>query len=274
MLEADDGEAVADLWGRLRPQGPPLPAESWREALFRALSGNDLCFRLAERLARPRPLDGLAAELGDDTGREVTEEEVLLWLALGAAARAGDRPLLRPVVHAFVRGLDRAVVDFPEADAPPRLWLSPEAQAREEGEDGLRHLDVTTCTTCGQHYFVHHVEDLEVGGKGPSGGQLVEDRAFWRPLEEAGGGARVVLLDRVLGEEDEDPPAHTHPVGLCRWCGTLHSTERDTCDDCGRSGSLVPLRAVEFHRDHGGYLTACLSCRATGRSFVSVRRVT
>ena len=41
------------------------------------------------------------------------EEEVLIWLALGAAAQREGRALLRPVVHAFVRGVAGGVVTFP-----------------------------------------------------------------------------------------------------------------------------------------------------------------
>ena len=88
-------------------------------------------------------------------GRPVTEAEILAWLTLGAAARRHDRPLLRPVVHGFVRGIGGAVATFPEDHGGPRLWLAAEDQeAGLESDDSHAHFPVTTCTTCGQHYYI------------------------------------------------------------------------------------------------------------------------
>src|SRR5690606_5541942 len=94
--------------------GARLAAERWRESLWDHLSRNEVVFQIAHALERPRALDDLAEELSKTLGRGVPAEEILLWLALGAASRKDGRPLLRPVVHAFVRGLGGAVVTFPE----------------------------------------------------------------------------------------------------------------------------------------------------------------
>ena len=69
-------------------------------------------------------------------GRPVTEAEILAWLTLGAAARQEGRPLLRPVVHGFVRGISGAVVTFPEGEAGPRLWLAAEDEIETTGDEG------------------------------------------------------------------------------------------------------------------------------------------
>jgi hypothetical protein len=65
-----------------------------------------------------------------------------------------------------------------------------------------------TCTTCGQHYFVHHVRDFTFTDRVSGGGEAVANRVIWRPLEEQLGGDRVVLLDRlVIDAADDDDDA-------------------------------------------------------------------
>lgn len=133
----------------------------------------------------------------------MTEEELLAWLALGAASRREGRPLLRPVIHAFVSGVAGAVVTFPPDHAGPRLWLSAEAEAAAEADEGddtgdrqLYRFPVTTCGACGQHYFVHHVADLRVTAKGLEGGTAIDDRWYWEAIDATlDGASRVVLLD-------------------------------------------------------------------------------
>ena len=97
--------------------------------MYAALSRNELVFRLNEELETPRALDELPPALERHVGRPVTEAEILAWLTLGAAARHEGRPLLRPVVHGFVRGIGGAVVSFPEGAVGPRLWLAAEDEA-------------------------------------------------------------------------------------------------------------------------------------------------
>ena len=100
----------------------------------------------------PRALDELPAVLEQQTGRPVTEAEILSWLTLGAVARREGRPLLRPIVHGFVRGIGGAVVTFPEDAARARLWLAAEDEVgRGELDENHAHFPVMTCTTCGQH---------------------------------------------------------------------------------------------------------------------------
>ena len=149
--EEDPDAAVRSAYRAL--SGDSLPEGDWPGALHAVLSRNELVFLLNEELRTPRALDELPPALEKHCGRPVTEAEVLAWLTLGAAARKNDRPLLRPVVHGFVRGIGGAVATFPEDAGGPRLWLTAEDEG-DRHEPGANHkpFPVMTCTTCGQHY--------------------------------------------------------------------------------------------------------------------------
>src|SRR5262249_47569089 len=154
------GTAIAEAYRGL--SGNDLSPGDWQERLFDALAASDLCYRMTEALVRAMALEALSKRLSGELGRAVTEEEILCRLVLGGEARREGRPLLRPVVHDFVRGVGGAVVSFPETDGAPRLWLSAEDRRGTPDESRAR-LPVMTCSTCGQHYFEHWVQDLEVG---------------------------------------------------------------------------------------------------------------
>ena len=247
----------------------------WPEALHTALSRNELVFRLNEELHSPRALDELPEVLGRHVGRPVAEAEILAWLALGAAARRDGRPLLRPVVHGFVRGIGGAVVTFPEDASGARLWLAAEDDVRrdESGESHAR-FPVMTCTTCGQHYYVAFLEDFTFTGKQPGGGQAGSGGHCWPSLEETHGGKRVVLFDRLIGASDGDgnddgdgvPHARTAPLHFCRRCGTAHPAAVSRCRHCGAEGATVALHAIRQSgkSPNPGALTSCLSCGSAG----------
>ncbi|MDA2923350.1 DEAD/DEAH box helicase [Acidobacteria bacterium AH-259-L09] len=251
--------------------GAELDLDYWEESLYETLSANEALYQISEILRAPLPLADLVTTLEEKLGRKVPEEEVLCWLALGAAAKRDGRPLLRPIVHAFVRGVSGAVVTFPRDHTGPRLWLSAE-DASEEDQDGFFRLPILTCTTCGQHYFEHFTADFHFFGAVPEGGEAIEDRAIWRPQEGPLGGRRLILLDRLVGgveadgDEENEPsiPPHTVPIHFCRFCGTLHPEERKLCDGCGREDALVGLFGVRQNQDTPEKLVSCLSCKATG----------
>jgi len=279
LAALDDGESpgvkVAFAYERMGGHG--VSAEGWQESLYRELSRNELCYRLASTLKRPVPLGELSEAMGEAFGRDVPEEEILCWLALGAASRREGRPLLRPVVHAFVRGVGGAVVTFPPGEDGPKLWLSAEEEqehGKGDSTEELTRLAITTCRTCGQHYFIHFVADIAITSKGLAGGEAVSTRQFWRAKEEAQGGRRILLLDRLVSsdEEDEEDPARTQPVFLCRFCGALHPGGPGAiarCDACGREGDLVRLLAMEDREKHPGFLISCLSCKTPGHEWGS-----
>ncbi len=236
-----DGMLVADILELLT--GSRIPAEGWPEHLYGALAANELCHAIAAQLGVPRPLEQLAAELAAKVGRAVGEGEVLSYLVLGAASRRDGRPLLRPVVHGFLRGVGGAVVTFPPDQGGPRLWLSADQIETPEGES-VAKLPILTCNTCGQHYFEHSLADFRFGPAGLEGGEAVADRRVWRSQEAGQGGARVLLLDRLVGaEEDDDDPARSRAVFFCRSCGAVHPADIPGCDACGRTSPLVRLLA-------------------------------
>ena len=262
-----DGRDIRTVYRNL--SGTDLSAGHWPEALHTALSKNEVVYRLSEVLGRPCTLHDLPAELEKAAGRPVTEAEILCWLTLGAAARCEGRPLLRPVVHGFVRGISGAVVSFPENEDGPRLWLAAEDEVEAGGkEDPHAHFPLTTCTTCGQHYFVTFLKDFEFTGKVPGGGEASGKSSFWEPLEESRGGCRLVLLDRIVGgSEDEEMEEHDRIAALhfCRRCGAAHPEAAIRCLHCGVAGNTFVLYAVRQKKDNPGVLASCLSCGAAGR---------
>lgn len=268
--DAEVGAAVSHIYAQMT--GVKLNSKHWQSELYDVLSANELVYQLASILRGPQSLSQLLWMLKERIGRRVPEEEVLIWLALGAASRKDARPLLRPVLHAFVRGVGGAVVTFPKDSERPKLWLSAEDTAGTN-QDDLYRLPILSCTTCGQHYFEHWVEDFDFTGKRPEGGQAVGDVTMWRPQAKEHDGDRLLLVDRLITQdEDEDTgpaenyPNSTRPLYLCRYCGTLHSTELKTCGHCGLGGNLIALLAARQKADHKGNLTSCLACKSQGRS--------
>lgn len=262
--------------------GSRLDTARWQESLYDRLAANELVYQIAESLHGPRPLADLVEDLGRAVGRAVPEEEVLAWLALGAVSRKDGRPLLRPVVHAFVRGVGGAVVTFPVEQPGPKLWLS--AEEAVAGDSDLHRLPVLSCTTCGQHYFVHHAADFSFLENAPQGGEAVENRVVWRALDPAQGGNRLVLVDRLVtddqgdeggdgdGDGDPTPRRWGAPIFLCRFCGALHPAQQPRCDGCGRDTPLVGLFVVRQKDAAPGYLTSCVACGALGRQRVGLYR--
>lgn len=280
-LLAESVAAVEDVSGVLtrvvyeKLAGKQLPEGEWSEVLYDALCTNEIAWQLTEVLGKPIELLELPEKMEGLVGRPVSEAEILAWLTLGAAARNGNRPLLRPVVHAFVRGISGAVVTFPIGQRAPQLWLAAEDEIHENGDgDRNAHFPVTTCTTCGQHYFLSFLKDFDFTRKKPGGGEAAGQTSFWEPLSEAQGGKRLVLLDRIIGgsgddDGDEDNALEEHDrtatLHFCRSCGAAHPNELSRCLNCGVSGEMITLYAVRHSKDNPGYLTSCLCCRANGR---------
>jgi len=289
-VEAEEGDEIAAHVGEAYQTlaGRPLPAGIWAERLHAELARNEVVHQLSELLAEPRALGALPEALRPHVGREVSEAEILAWLTLGAAARDDGRPLLRPVVHAFVRGISGAVVTFPEAQVEvetgdeavsatsgAKLWLAAEDEMQATGEGRYAHLSVLTCTTCGQHYYVTSLKDFAFSGRAPGGGEAVGDAVFWEPLGQAQGGVRALLVDHVVGgADDADLDQHDRlaPIHLCRRCGAAHHEEAGRCLQCGVAGRTVKLHAIRQNRVNPGKLTACLSCDSKARRLRGIYR--
>ncbi len=267
--EQDRDAAVRRIYRALA--GAELPGGEVARALHEALSRIEIAFQLNEALESPRSLNELPPEIGKKVGRPVSEAEILAWLTLGAAAQREGRPLLRPVMHGFVRGIIGAVVSFPGESQDLCLWLAAEDEIEAAGgESQSAHFPVTTCTTCGQHYFVTFLRDFEFFGRAPGGGDADGDGSYWEPLEEAQGGRRVVMTDRIVGGSDDEAiedDLRTAALYFCCHCGAAHPAAVTRCLQCSALGESIELHAVRQKKDNPGYLTSCLSCGANGRRF-------
>lgn len=257
----DSAAAVARVWQELT--GIALSPANWETELYDQLIANELLFQIAEGLNQPEALNVLLDGLAGKIGRPVPEEEVIFWLTLGAFVRRDGRPLIRPVVHGFVRGILGGIVVFEEGSDDPRLLLSAEDDPEEERK--LR-LPLYTCTTCGQHYFEHHLADFSYTGLTPGGGQASDGGPWWETLDKNQGGNRLLLTDRLISaEEDEAEHEHMHLLHLCRHCGAAHDKAAARCNQCGHTGNMIPLYAIRQKEDRIGYLASCVCCGTHGR---------
>ena len=267
LEHTDPGMAISYFYQQMWGGKHPLTPDRWQEDLYDRLSANELVFQLHLLLRRPCHIKDLVSQLTQRNDRPISEAELLIWLALGAASRKVGRPLLRPVIHGFVRGVSGAVVTF--ADDKPTIWLSVEDKAQQQ--DDRYALPVLTCTTCGQHYFEHWVQDFRFQDKDktPKGGQAHGNQRMWPPQTEEHQGKRVILSDRLISSEDDadpdDPPGSTAAVYFCRACGTLHDAPALRCLHCQRLGDLMPLLVIPQQQKTLGQLHRCICCRAQAK---------
>lgn len=258
-------QPVGQVCGQLT--GESLPVGDWRAALYEQLRGNEIAAQICVLLDRPRNVQSLVEALGKNVGRVVSEEELLVYLTLGAASLHEGRPLLRPVVHGFVRGISGGVVTFENGDRP-QLWLSAEDELADDGQQRIWRPAVHTCTTCGQHYFVSALKDFSYVKTRPEGGQCGESgSSFWEAMDETTGGQRVILVDHILNMDEEETARHDRTTQLffCRSCGAAHPEQFGRCLGCGDVQDPVRLFAVRTGEKHPGFLNRCLSCTANGR---------
>ena len=142
------------------------------------------CSRLNELLAQPRALHELPRRSSRRPAGTVSEAEILSWLTLGAAAQVDGRPLLRPVVHGFVRGISGAVVSFPDGDSAPQLWLAAEDESRPVAATAIRPLPRDHLHDLRPALLRRAPEGLRVQRKGARGRRRRRRASFWEPLEE------------------------------------------------------------------------------------------
>jgi replicative superfamily II helicase len=285
-VDAPDERVAAELSACLvELGGARLPERGWQDALTSQLASNELVYRLADLLRSPRALSDLPALLEPLATRPVSEHEILCWLALGVATgRGGHEPLLRPVVHSFIRGVGGAVVTLSNQSGGARLWLAGDEAEQELGE-AHRRFPIFTCTTCGQHYYETWVKDfrLTAGKSGPEGGDQQSDARIWEHLADELGGARALFVDRLVVQPDEDeddedlrevealPAGHEfehrrlHPMWICGHCGGLSDANTSVCAACHTGGGLVAVQVVRSKEELPGVLHSCVACAAPGR---------
>jgi ATP-dependent helicase YprA (DUF1998 family) len=269
LAAVDAADPSSDIQAIFRNlTGEVLPEGDWQGSLHDALIANETAYCIREALDSPRSLESLIAEISLQLNRPISEQEVLVYLALGAAAFKGGRPVYRPVVHGYVRGIPGGVVTFPEGE-DAQLWLSSEEELSQDTEQQLWRAPVHTCTTCGQHYYVSWLKDFEFTGTEPAGGQLAEGgKAYWQSLDKDHGGKRAVFLDQVISQEEADDLEEekwSANLFICRHCGSAHQEDGERCLSCGVEGPLVQLYAVKTSVKHPGFLGSCISCKSRGR---------
>lgn len=239
---------------------------NWQNNLYDYLSRNDLVYRIAKLLKRPKQLKNVCLIISAEIKRTVSEEEILFWLTLGTYAVKDGKHLLRPVVHAFVRGISGAVVTFPENNIP-KLYLSAEEISEEKK---FKTFEVLSCNTCGQHYFIHFIKDFHISKNELKGGEILGDNVKWESLSQSRSGNRIILLDKLISFEEEDDNEEmdipsTKELYLCRVCGCAHYQNTTSCLSCGIQDKLVKLFVVkQKDESEQSKLRACLSCKSRG----------
>jgi ATP-dependent helicase YprA (DUF1998 family) len=262
--------ACTTLFGR-----PTSYKDTWREQLYRDMVRWTVPYQLAEKVKYPLSLQTLQGSFKDIRRDPISEEEILAWFALGAAARNEGRPLFRPVVHNFVRGIAGAQVTLDPTTSKPTLYLS--GEDRITSSDTRFPFSVVVCTTCGQHYFKHSVAGLEPLSGGFGGGHQTLHGQHWDHVPSGDEGTVLYLFDKIRGESDdeseEDEAERSHsakirsvPLYVCTECGLLADHEPDTCPSCSRSGCFARVSAVLQKDANRGYFQRCVCCGKQGNS--------
>jgi hypothetical protein len=264
--------------------GMKLDAGALSASLYDELEKVKIVQSLHRSLGQPKHIDDVIAEVWTELGRDIPSDddgksakaEVLLWLALAAAAeRDGDR-LFRPKIHFFVRGLEGAVVHYELKDGE---WIPIMAESRRDAMSKImrrekeaehletRILDVYYCRECGQHYYGKKVSNLSVNGKlkGGEAGRRHGD-AYWT---EDPHGALVLFTDNILGVDEEDVKnVDDYHLKLCTCCGLLQRTTENVCQrsSCGATGTLIEVKASTYRPNNEyGPQKCCLACGAYSR---------
>ena len=269
--EQDQDRAVRAAWAS--QTGGELSEGDLEEVLHDELSGNLILVEVSTYLESPKALPNLIEALSEKVGREVSQEELLGWLTLGALARKDDRPLVRPVVHLFLRGVSGAVVTFDES-SQPILHLAAEDDEEDEDEEHRKlRMPLMTCSTCGQHYLEHHLSDFTYlePTREAGGGTACSEGRYWESMDKSNGGNRVVFVDSLISEgeeeEEESLPNNRTQLYLCRHCGCAHDHSFSRCESCGSEGGEVKLWAIRQRDTSVGRLRRCLCCGSTGREY-------
>lgn len=249
--------------------------EGWREQLYENMVRLSVPYQLAEKVTYPLSLQALRDTFKDIRREPISEEEILSWFALGAAARNEGRPLFRPVVHSFVRGIAGAQVTLEPLTSKPTLYLS--GQDRIDLSDSRFPFPVVVCTTCGQHYFKHSVAGLEPRSDGFGGGHKTKYGQYWEHIPEGDEGTVVYFFDKIRGESEveieDDEGKQNHraiirsvPLYVCTECGLLADYAPDICPSCSLSGRFAPVNAVLQRNTNRGYFQRCVCCGKQGNS--------
>ena len=273
-LDAVDGEGDAErIFNLLDALSMTVDDRSvpWQAALHHALRTNDLVRLVFEVLARPMSLADATREVWRRLGRsppnEADQAELLLYLALGAAAERDGSPLLRPQLHFFTRGLAGAAAIFDD-NGTPQLYFSRARAAEDHSDLQLSAIfRVVSCRNCGQHFFDGWMGQIDSTVQGLNGGEADDGIVYW-PRTAEGDGALFTITDRFVAELDDEArisdrlDERREEAFLCRFCGTIHDRPDDRCHNpqCMRDSPLVPV--IKLRRNDE--ITTCPCCLAHG----------
>lgn len=259
-------EAVfQDLTGR------PLPAGiSIEKRLFQGLLHNDLAYWIDQVSIKVKPLGSFVEETWRATKRGLpgkgAEEELLIYLVLGALAESEDTPLFRPKLHYFVKGLEGAVVVLSKGDekrkVAPVLFLSADQASKEyeHHREPTAFFPVVVCPQCGQHHYEQYVEGVTSGAtEGLKGGEEVEGGILFRP-DAKRLGRRILFTDEITQSAEEEGDGGStkrhRPGQVCYYCGAIYIDDVNKCHHCERGAGLLPIKIL----DSVDRITSCPVC--------------
>jgi len=169
--------------------------------------------------------------------------EVYLYLLAGSSIAPNGQPLLRPKLHFFLKGIRDLAVQFTPFER--KLILD-----ETDGDLAYRIWPAFNCNFCGQHYYISDHNEVRLDSKG--------EADLWVPQgeedsEEATG--EPILFTDSNGQ-NPSPFEEALTVWLCPYCGTLHRSKADRCENpkCRQSG-LIPVNRIDRKNDY-----RCLTC--------------
>jgi len=278
-LERDDRSFVIRelekiLNAKLEPKDDPA-------LIYNTLRKVSIIQALDNILEDPLHLEDLAKKTWKELGRqeptgkelEAAKSEILLWLALGAAAEYEGERLFRPKLHYFVRGPEGAVIYF---DNVNEEWMPILVESRrkatkkiQENEgDMARHIDtrifdVFYCKNCGQHYYGKRLSDLYIKKNRLNGGiqGKSSNEQYWIEDSE---GTLILFTDKLIGVEPQEiKHCDSEDLKICTRCGLLQRTRGDVCQrpSCQSDNSLIKVWAIVYEAkgnySPGRYCPAC-----------------
>lgn len=257
--------------------------------IYNTLRRVDIIQTLDKILQDPLHLEDLTKKTWKELGRqeptgadlEAAKAEILLWLALGAAAEFEGERLFRPKLHYFVRGPEGAIIYFDNVNGE---WIPILVESRREAikriqekeGDMARHIDsrifdVLYCRNCGQHYYGKKVADLSIKKERLNGGMqgALSNEQYW---VEDSDGTLVVFTDRLVGVEPQDiKNCDADDLKVCARCGLLQRTRGEICQrpSCRSENSLIKVWAIVYQSNGSNspnnYCPACGSYSRLGK---------
>ena len=263
---ADEVKEVSDevvrLAERLCGRQAPVTGGSL-ERLHSLLRRSRVTDLLVEAFGQPavllETLPRLRALPGRDRATDMDlQAEVLAYLTLGALAREGDEPLLRPKLHVFLQGLHGLWIQYG--------WRGPELErtlhfTEVSDEKGFR-LPLSICRSCGQHFVLAQALEPQAvqAGDEVAGFQMLEPVAGRPEVEDGDGRSLFYLTDALVGGGGEEAGSAGAEAYLCEACGALHDTPGDQClqPSCRHPRALIPLQRFPHPS------ISCPACDARG----------